>query len=330
MSQEWPNVSILIATKNRREDLKRAVVSIQELDYPKDMIEIVVVEETNNPRPIPGTQYYPIPELNLGFGYARNQCVKRARYSLLAFTDDDCLVEPQWLKELVQNLPPEGGGIAGAVKVKDFSLLGFCESVLGFPGGGLKYIWRSKGKVVPTRHLSTCNCLYRKKVFDDIGLFKENTRFSGEDYDFGIRVSKKYPCFYNPDAVIYHRPRGKVPEIFKWFIRRGRSEVNMIHLKTHPMTWQVLYIIYTSLFVRLSAAVLLFYLLNIPVYLGVLAVMALYYGLNLSRTAFQFRFGGNWKTWLLTPWVKLVMDAGMEMGKFQGLLKYLVPRKGPA
>lgn len=320
-NKDWPYVSVLIASKDRRSDLKQVLESLNQLDYPKNRMEIVVVEETETPMVLKGVQYYTIPRKNLGFGYARNQCVLRAKHSLLAFTDDDCLVEPNWLKELISGLKTGAGGVAGAVHVKKRQGIGFCESILGFPGGGLKISWRAQNKIVPTSQLSTCNALFKKEVFEKIGLFQENTLFSGEDYDFAQRVIRQFPCYYNPKAIIYHRPRGTFKEIFKWFIRRGRCEVNMLLLKTHSLKWQLFYIFYTSFSLRLLLVVLALLSLNISAWIAIVLYLIAYTGLNLYRTFFQFKVGGSLKTWFLTPVVKLVMDLGWDVGKVAGFLR---------
>ncbi len=326
-NKEWPLVSILIASKDRRTDLERALESVHNLDYPKDRIEIVVVEETDQPSAPKGVEYFPIPRKNLGFGYARNQCVKHARYPLLAFTDDDCLLDPNWLKELVLALDEKAGGIAGAVEVKNRSGIGFCESILGFPGGGLKSVWRAQGKIVPTNQLSTCNCLFRKEVLEKVGLFQQNTRFSGEDYDLAQRVAAQFPCYYNPKAIIYHRPRGSFKTNFQWFVRRGRGEVNLIFLKTHSLAWQLFYILYTSFTLRLLILMVALSWVGIsPAYTALFFFLA-YYLLNLTRSFFQFKLGGTLATWFLTPLVKMTMDVGWDAGKALGFLKLLFKKE---
>ena len=50
----------------------------------------------------------------------------------------------------------------GAVQVRNCNLIGYAENILGFPGGGLSYRHAADGRVVPRRHLSTCNCAYRR------------------------------------------------------------------------------------------------------------------------------------------------------------------------
>lgn len=325
--KEWPLVSVLIASKDRRADLEQALESVHNLDYPKERMEIVVVEETDQPSAPKEVEYFPIPRKNLGFGYARNQCLSHARHSLLAFTDDDCLLDRNWLKELVLALDEKAGGVAGAVEVKNRSGIGFCESILGFPGGGLKSVWRAQGKIVPINQLSTCNCLFRKEVFEKVGLFQENTRFSGEDYDLAQRVVRQFPCYYNPRAIVYHRPRGRFKTIFQWFVRRGRGEVNLLFIKTHSLAWQLFYIFYTSFTLRLLILMVALYWVGISPAFTALFFFLAYFVLNLYRSFFQFKLGGTLATWFLTPLVKMTMDLGWDAGKFFGFSSLIRGKK---
>ena len=110
-----PLVSIVVITKDRRQDLLRAVDSLARLDYPRERMEVVVVEEGDEPGPLDGVEYVFLPRRDLGLGYARNAGVRRARGEVIAFTDDDCIVDPAWVRELVSGFDdPRIAGVAGA------------------------------------------------------------------------------------------------------------------------------------------------------------------------------------------------------------------------
>lgn len=133
-----PSISIAISTKDRRVELSNLLASINNLNYPKDNIEIVVVEEGDNPIPIEGVKYVFLPRLNKGFGFTRNIAVKNCSQNLIAFVDDDCTVTAEWLNELLKCLDDNIAGVTGGVLVKDCNVIGYCENLLGFPAGGLK------------------------------------------------------------------------------------------------------------------------------------------------------------------------------------------------
>lgn len=167
MSQdELPTVSILVITKDRRDELANLLSSLKKVDYPKELMEIVVVEEADSPKEIEDVKYIWIPRENKGFGYARNLTVKNANNEIVIFTDDDCIVTENWVREIIKPFPDERVlGVAGGVRIKGGGITGKCEEMLGFPGGGLKRIIESKGKIQKTNLLSTCNCAYRRSVF---------------------------------------------------------------------------------------------------------------------------------------------------------------------
>ena len=339
----YPLVSVIIITKDRRADLKKAIKSLQELDYPRDKLEVVVVEEADKPAEVRGVKYIFIPRLNKGFGYARNIGIKNAKGEIIAFTDDDCIVEKNWLMELVKPFKDDKiMGMAGGVLVRNCSLTGYAENILGFPGGGIRRIIQSRNKIIPIKYLSTCNCAYRKKVFDEFGLFNERTKHSGEDYLFAEKVVTKYICLFNPAAIAYHKPRGSLRGVFKWFVRRGISEVLMLkEIRGVKRTKHLLIILKNSLIVRLLVLVTLITLAGLPIIVYPLLFLAYYFFL-FFRKRFPYEIYPNFKygvihstesenkkcrgknsqlLWLV-PIVKMVMDLGMEWGRIKGLFLY--------
>ena len=348
----YPLVSVIIITKDRRDDLKKAIESLQELDYPQDRLEVVVVEEADEPAEVEGVKYIFIPRMNKGFGYARNIGIKNANGEIIAFTDDDCIVEKNWLRELAKPFQDDKVmGVAGGVLVRDCNLIGYAENILGFPGGGIRRIYQSRNKVIHIKYLSTCNCAYQKTVFDEFGLFNERTKYSGEDYLFAEKVVTKYKCLYNPAAIVYHKPRGSFRGVFKWFVRRGISDVLMLkEIRGVNGAKHLLMILKNSLIIRFSVLVILISLAGLSIVVYPLLFLAYYFYLFL-RERFSYEIYADFKygiprqlfkysvphsnesgytkcrdkdtrlLWLV-PIVKIVMDLGMEWGRIKGFFLY--------
>jgi GT2 family glycosyltransferase len=323
-SESLPNVSILISTKDRRDDLTNVLASIKEINYPKEKIEVVVVEETDKPQPINGAKYIVIPREGRGFGYTRNVAIKNASNDIVAFTDDDCIVEREWLKELMNGFKDkEIMGVAGGVMVKDSNIIGKCEIILGFPGGGLKYIHKSGGKTQETNQLSTCNCAYRKDVFNKIGYFHEDTKHSGEDYELAQRVSQRYKCTYNPTAIVYHKPRGTLYNIFKWFVRRGNTQVSILRIDKPNFIKHLWWLLKTSLFLKLLILYIFFLLLKIDPLFGFAASVVFYWFIIDFRYRYYYNYYPEAIIAIILPLVKFIMDFGTELGKIDGILRYM-------
>jgi len=238
---------------------------------------------------------------------------------VILFIDDDCLAEQGWAEALWQTFlaEPLVVGVAGAVLVKDCGPIGYAENILGFPGGGLRYLHDAQGRVVPTHYLSTCNCAYRRKTVLAAGGFLEDARLGGEDFLLAERVTTLGPCVYTPMAVVYHRPRGSLGAIFRWFMRRGQSEIGLFRATTDrgPFAW---YLIRSSWTLRI--VVLIFALVRWPGLLVFVPAGALgYYAALLWRFRFARRYPSHRRAWWLVPLVKFTMDLGTEAGRWKEL-----------
>jgi GT2 family glycosyltransferase len=207
--------------------------------------------------------------------------------------------------------------VAGAVLVRNCGHIGYAENILGFPGGGLRYLHHAQELVVPTRYLSTCNCAYRRKAILEIGGFSETARLGGEDSLLAEQVSAVGPCVFTPRAVVYHRPRGRFAAIVAWFVRRGQSEIGLLGI-TSDRAQHVRYLLRSSWSLR--------GLLVLPVFvrwpgLAVLlpAGALAYYGAVLWRFRFARRYRSHRRAWWLVPLVKFTMDLGTEVGRWKAL-----------
>ena len=169
-----PEVSVVIISKGNRTMLERATASIGETDYPRSKLQCLVLEETDDPRPLePWVEYHTIPVKHRGFGFARNRALSYARNAIILFTDDDCTVEKNWISELINPLRKSQriAAVGGAVFVPSCGVVGKCENIIGFPGGGMKYVHLAAGKVVRRETFSTCNCAIRRSAIDVAGGF---------------------------------------------------------------------------------------------------------------------------------------------------------------
>ena len=114
-----PFVSVIIAVRNAAGELSRCVASLLRMDYPENRREIVFVDCGSTDGSAALLKRHPVRyvgEKGSGIAHGRNQGIEVSRGEILAFTDPDCVVTTQWLRELVRPFQDPGvGGAAGAI-----------------------------------------------------------------------------------------------------------------------------------------------------------------------------------------------------------------------
>ncbi len=211
-----PRVSVVIPTWNGVELLAGALASLARQVF-RDF-EVLVVDNGSNDgtsellvRNHPDVRRIRFEE-NRGFAVAVNAGIRAALGEIIVLMNNDTEADPAWLDALVAALDshPEVGSCAS--KVLDFydpTRIDSAGDQLGVFASPIGHGEPDGPEFAHPRYvLSACAgaAAYRRRVFDDIGLFDERYFAYFEDVDWGVRARfAGYRCLYVPDAVIYHR-----------------------------------------------------------------------------------------------------------------------------
>ncbi len=319
-----PTVSVLIITKDRRPLLARALKSIEGMEYPREKVEVVVVEDTHDPLPPPGVVYISRPPDTRGYGFVRNISVRASTGEILAFTDDDCVVDREWLRELVTPLllRPDVAGVGGAVLPRNSTLLGLCEHALGYPGGGLPYLHAAGGQVIETRQLSTVNCAYRRPSLLEAGGFHPQAARGGEDYLLAREVTQRHRCLFNPRAIVYHESRGNLRRLFARFVNFGRAQIEMLGFVEEKLP-VLRHVVAGSVGAKYLGVLLLLLLARLSP-LWILAFAVAHYAYLIVVHRFVTRYIPRRDLLLAVPAVRLVADLGMDCGRLRALAERIL------
>jgi len=223
-------ISIIIPAFNAQKTLPGLLESISKQTYKN--FELIIVDDasTDDTARIANSAHCKLIRLqeNHGPAYCRNLGVRNASGDLIAFTDSDCRINPEWLA--IMNRHFRGNdfqALMGKLILLPSSVLGNSISALGFPAGGsvgFDKIWRVDENGF-TNSLSTCNCAVKKDTFDRIGGFDESFPFpGGEDSLLAYRLNQSgHKIKYCNDVIAYHHARESLQGFFKWQFRRGIS-----------------------------------------------------------------------------------------------------------
>lgn len=224
---DLPFVSVVIPTFNRISSLLVCVGSLFKQSYPPERFEIVIVDDgsTDSTLEILEKYYKNVDKVkifsqkNQGSYAARNLGIKNSKGEIICFTDDDCIAERDWIRNLVNGYKIEQiGGVGG--KIVGYNITKILERYVEDIGGLGQEKFQNIFSV-------TANASYRKKVLDEIGVFDPYFK-SGGDADLGIRVNlKKYKILYSPDALIFHKHRISINALSRQFFKYGTGYVRL-------------------------------------------------------------------------------------------------------
>jgi glycosyltransferase involved in cell wall biosynthesis len=210
MRREGPLFSVIIPTFLRPYQLHSCLNSLAFLDYPKDRFEVIVVDDGSEKPPDKIVTSFKnmfaiklIRQSHAGPAAARNAGAAKAEGRFLAFTDDDCLPDPDWLKSLEKkSLENPGCAIAGR------TYNGLPENLFAEASQELIEYFHSYFNVMPhhASFLTSNNMAVAANDFDNVGGFDANFKYAGgEDREFCYRWLKSgYRLIYEREAKVKH------------------------------------------------------------------------------------------------------------------------------
>ena len=124
---DLPHISILTITHNRPEFYALMIRNITTCDYPKHLIEWVVIEDGSSMfdySTVSGIsiKYFHLGNLHFPIGYKRNIAVKKASHDILVHIDDDDYYPPESVLARVRALYKSNFSCIGCLKVRTFHL----------------------------------------------------------------------------------------------------------------------------------------------------------------------------------------------------------------
>ena len=220
------DLSVVIATYNRCSNLEDCIRSLLRMNEKPS--EIVVVDSSSTDGTGKLAKIYPIRYVSIrerNRQRARNVGLSQSKGDIVAFVDDDVVVDENWSTSI---------------------LISYAHSYIGGAGGRVipygstaSYFTRAKkseiGKIyadglilgnfdaqlpasIEVDHLPGCNMSFRKDLLMKVGGFDEN--FMGnsfrDDTDASLRIRRiGYKLVYQPKALIWHKFMGRVVDE-KW------------------------------------------------------------------------------------------------------------------
>ena len=226
-------MSIVICSCNRAESLRKTLEGLKEVVTPQGKTWEAVVVDNNSrdntkdvvdafARNNPGLARY-VFEKRQGKSFALNAGVGNAKGDIIAFTDDDCIVDRHWISAILDEFAsdPDLAVLGGRVELynkddRPLSLVRWSE----------KTVFQSLDLLFEPLIIG-CNMAAKKAVFHRAGQFDPALgpgsigSAIAEDVDFIYRAHKKgFKVIYSPDVLVYHNHGRQSDEEIKSLMRK--------------------------------------------------------------------------------------------------------------
>jgi GT2 family glycosyltransferase len=232
----YPRVSVVVCSYNAERTMEACLLSLETLDYPD--YEVIVVNDGSTDRTLEIAERFPfcriISQPNKGLSAARNVGAEAATGEIVAYTDSDCVADPDWLTYLVAKMetsnlaacggpnfpPPEDNLVPAAVAVS--------------PGGPTHVLISDE----VAEHIAGCNMAFRRDALLALGGFDPVYRAAGDDVDICWRFQDAgHTIGFSPAAIVWHFRRNTVGAYLKQ--QRGYGKAEALVYAKHPFRFNL-------------------------------------------------------------------------------------------
>ncbi|MEK7078924.1 MAG: glycosyltransferase family 2 protein [Patescibacteria group bacterium] len=271
-----PFCSIIILNYNGERFIKKTLESILALDYPKSDYEIIVVDNASKDKSKKIIENYidsgsgpgmtnpgnVIPakagiqakittiflKNNLGFSGGNNSGIKTAKGKYILLLNNDCVVDKNWLKELVAVAEKDKSIFAvnskiylgNTNKIQNAGIRifpnGYAQDIGAIPNNKIQDYEEDSGQYDIEKEIpAACGAavLYRKSILDKIGFLDESFFLYYEDVEISERAKKHgYKIIYAPNAVVHHLHAASSGEWSPFFIYHSEKG-RLLHMIYH-------------------------------------------------------------------------------------------------
>jgi hypothetical protein len=215
-ARSTPSISVVILSWNGGNYLKKCVKSVYESNYPKDLLEVIVVDNgsTDGSAKLVKRLYQQIELIetnkNLGFCEGNNVGIRQARGDIVILLNNDTIVTGDWIKEILRKAKSPKVGIVGCrLYYPESRIIQSLGNSLKFPG-----YWEVIGEkeedkgqfpdIGEVDYVCGAAIAIKRGVLEKIGLLDPRFYAFCEDVDWCYRARKVGYRVVTSNAVVYH------------------------------------------------------------------------------------------------------------------------------
>lgn len=226
-----PRISVVVCTRNGSATLRPCLEALGHQRYANH--EIIVIDDGSTDTVPQIAQSFPFVRYqrqdHAGLSVARNLGARLADGDVIAYTDDDCVPDEDWLVHLALAFDDPQWVAAGGPNIPP-PPRNAVEAVVAHAPGGPSHVLLQDEEA---EHLPGCNLAIRKDALLAIGGFQAPFRVAGDDVDVCWRLREAGGKLrFCPAAFVWHHRRFTVRAYFRQQAGYGRAEALL--MKVHP------------------------------------------------------------------------------------------------
>ena len=186
-------ISVVVPTYQEAKGIESFLRQFDVQTLPRDEFELIIVDGDSHDRTREIAARYAdrvVSQTTPGVGGARNDGVRLARADLIATTDADCRVPPEWLERIVSDFEDPG-------------VVGVCGPDGPFDGGlKARFLYFFVRAIIRTAALAGVvgtggtNSAFRKDAFLAVGGYRSMAH--SDDIDIGLRIRRRGRVRFDP------------------------------------------------------------------------------------------------------------------------------------
>jgi cellulose synthase/poly-beta-1,6-N-acetylglucosamine synthase-like glycosyltransferase len=217
--KKFPKVSILIPAHNEAASIADTIKSALKLDYPKNKMEIIVVDNASTDNTAAVARKFPVKVFKIkekGKSFALEKGFKESSGEFVGILDADTTASPNCLRKMLVHFDdPKIGAVTNMIRVDgEKNLLSIFQSIEYIVSGLVKKILSMIDSLYITPGTLS---IFRREVLQTVGFSNDTLT---EDMDLALSMLKKdYKIYHCLDAEV----RTIIPKGFKeWGLQRIR------------------------------------------------------------------------------------------------------------
>ncbi|OIO00661.1 hypothetical protein AUJ67_05570, partial [Candidatus Desantisbacteria bacterium CG1_02_49_89] len=321
---------------NEKEFIAKCLESIVNQDYPKDKIEVLVVDgmSEDGTRDIVSRYIKQHPYIRLVDNIMRitpsafNQGIKKSRGEIVIIIGAHSICKEDYIEKCVKYLKEYKtdniGGMLVAIPADDSFVGKAITKVLSSTFGVGNSIFRT-GSKEPRWVDTVFGGCYRREIFEKTGFFNEKLIFS-QDMEFNLRLKRAGgKILYHPDIVSYYYARSDFRDFCRHNFRNGIWAIYPIKFsKLMPVSPRHLVpFVFVTALIALSMlsffSVIFFHLL--------ICMVGLYIAASVYFSAKAAKKDADLKYLFVMPAIFFSLHFVYGLGSIWGLAKLLMPER---